>query len=252
MHCALAGALALAWSIVLVATAQAAAPDYAREQRWAQEIVPAILVGDPIRLKLSSGREFLAIYTPAAKERAGVITVHGLGLHPDWGLVNTLRSKLPEAGYATLSVQMPVLAAEARPEDYAATFPEASERLLAAVAFLHSRGHHGIAIVAHSMGARMSNHFLADMPRSGISAWASLGMSGDFHAPERLQLPVLDLYGERDLPAVLAAAPRRAQVLRKLPGSSQVQVSGADHFFTDREAQMLQGVQRFLDRSFDR
>ena len=243
--------LASLW-LCSAALAQAAEPDYAREQRWAQEITPAILVGDPVKLKLSSGREFLAVYAPAAKARAGVIVVHGLGLHPDWGLVNTLRSKLPEAGYATLSVQMPVLAAEARPEDYAGTFPEATERLRAAVAFLQSRGHDAVAIVAHSMGARMSNHFLADTPRSGISAWVSLGLSGEFHRPERLQLPVLDLYGERDLPAVLAAAPRRAEILRELPASSQVQMSGADHFYRDREAQMVQSVQRFLDRSFGR
>jgi pimeloyl-ACP methyl ester carboxylesterase len=247
-----ATALALACVLFLPALACATEPDYARERRWAQEITPAILVGDPLELTLPSGRTFLTIYAAPPKARAAVIVVHGLGLHPDWGLVNTLRSRLPDAGYATLSVQMPVLAAEARPEDYAGTFPEATERLRAAVAFLQSRRHHAVAIVAHSMGARMSNHFLADTPRSGITAWASLGLSGEFHQPERLQLPVLDLYGERDLPAVLAAAPRRAEIVRRLPASSQVQVSGADHYYQDREAQMLQWVRRFLDRSVGR
>jgi hypothetical protein len=29
--------------------------DYAREQRWADEITPAILVGDPVYLELKSG-----------------------------------------------------------------------------------------------------------------------------------------------------------------------------------------------------
>ncbi len=88
--------------------------DYAREKRWADEITPAIIVGDPVYLELKSGHKFLAIYTPNAKARSGVIVVHGIGVNPDWGLINPLRSQLAEQGYATLSVQMPVLAAVAR------------------------------------------------------------------------------------------------------------------------------------------
>lgn len=227
-------------------------PDYARERRWAQEIVPAIVVGQPVELALASGREFLAIHTEAPKARAAVIVVHGMGLHPDWGLVQRLRGALPEAGYATLSVQMPVLAASARPEDYPPTFAQATERLRAAEAWLRSRGHRAIAVVAHSLGARMSNHYLVATPRPQIAAWVAIGMSGELTQPERLALPVLDLYGERDLPAVLSAAPRRAEALRRLPASSQVQVSGADHFFIDHEQQLIQWVRRFLDRVISR
>jgi pimeloyl-ACP methyl ester carboxylesterase len=245
-----AAALALAFvGLAGAASALAAEADYAREQRWAQEITPAILVGEPLYLKLASGREFLAIYTGSPKPRAAVVVVHGLGLHPDWGLVNALRSQLPDAGYATLSVQMPVLAADAPPQDYAVTFPEAAERLRAAVGFLQARGHDAIAIVAHSLGARMSNQFLIDTPRPKVLAWVSIGLSGEFSAPERIGIPTLDLYAERDLPAVLAGAPKRSNVLSRLPASAQVQVSGADHFFTDHQAQMLQWVRRFLDRS---
>ena len=55
--------------------------------------------------------------------------MHGIGVHPDWDLINTLRSALVDHGYTTLSVQMPVLAAEASTEDYRSTFDEAAERL---------------------------------------------------------------------------------------------------------------------------
>jgi pimeloyl-ACP methyl ester carboxylesterase len=239
---------AILWlGCALLARAQNA--DYAREQRWAQEIIPAIVVGEPVQLKLASGRTFLAIHTPAAKARAGVIVVHGMGLHPDWGLVNVLRTALPDAGYATLSVQMPVLGAQARPDDYPPTFAEASERLRVAVAWLRQQGHASIAIVAHSLGARMSNRFLIETPRPGIAAFVAIGLSGGLALPDRLNLPVLDLHGEHDLPAVLGAAESRAQALRQLPGSSQVRVSGADHFFTDREEPLVHWVRRFLDRT---
>jgi pimeloyl-ACP methyl ester carboxylesterase len=243
--------LLAATAFVLFSTSWALAQtaDYAREQRWAQEITPAILVGEPVTLALASGRTFLAIHTGVAKPRAALIVVHGMGVHPDWGLINALRSALPEVGYATLSIQMPVLAADARPEDYPATFPEATQRLRAAVAWLRARGHRTIAIVAHSLGARMSNEFLVSTPPPEISAWVAIGLSGELTQSERLRLPVLDLHGSRDLPAVLAGAAGRAETLRGIPASSQVQVSGANHFFNDHENQLLQWVRRFLDRT---
>src|SRR5690242_13130361 len=121
---------ALGWMLLVPALCFGQA-DYAREQRWAEEITPAIVVGDPLYLATGNGRKFLTIYTPRAHPPAGVIVVHGLGLHPDWGLNNALRSALAEGGYATLSVQMPVLAADARREDYPALLPEAADRLAA-------------------------------------------------------------------------------------------------------------------------
>jgi pimeloyl-ACP methyl ester carboxylesterase len=228
--------------------------DYAREQRWAQEITPAILVGEPVYLSLASGHKFLAIYENPAKPKAAVIVVHGAGVHPDWGLINILRSKLPESGYATLSVQMPVLAADAKAEQYPPTFPEASERLRVAVEFLRTKGHKRIAIAAHSLGASMSNHFLVNDPKPGIAAWASLGIvgNGEFEQPQRLAIPILDLYGERDYPQVLAAADARAAVLRRIKGSAQIQIEGADHFFNGKETEMVRWVKEFLDRVLTR
>jgi hypothetical protein len=58
----------------LTAFAQA---DYAREQRWADEITPAILVGDPVQLAIPGGRKFLGIYAPNSKAQTGVVVVHG-------------------------------------------------------------------------------------------------------------------------------------------------------------------------------
>src|SRR5262245_29765789 len=141
------------WLVPAQALMQA---DYAREQRWANEVTPAIVVGDAVWLELNSGRKFLAIWAPNAKAPAGVILVHGRGAHPDARLISPLRIQLPERGYATLSVQMPVLGAEASSEEYPPLFPEAAERLRAAVAFLRAKGLKKIAVVSHSMGSRMA------------------------------------------------------------------------------------------------
>lgn len=233
---------------VLLAPAFALAQaDYAREKRWADEITPAIVVGDPVHLQLKSGWRFLALWTPNAKATAGVILVHGLGLHPDWGLNNRLRTSLAEQGYATLSVQMPVLAAEAKADQYPPLFPEAAERLAAAVAYLRGKGMKRVAIVSHSMGARMANHFLIHTGEARVDAWVAIGILGEYAAPASFKAPVLDLYGEKDFPSVLANAEKRAAAIKTVRGSGQVQVAGADHFFGGMENELVRQVRLFLD-----
>ena len=245
-------AMALWCLAATFAAAQPAAPDYAREKRWADEITPAILVGDPVYLALQSGHRFLAIHAPAEKARAGVIVVHGMGVHPDWNLINVLRSQLSGQGYATLSVQMPVLASDAKGESYPALFPDAAERLRAAVGFLRDKGHRKIAIVSHSMGARMVNHFIAAGGTAGgtsdIDAWVAVGIStGEYLQPQAFKAPVLDIYGEKDFPVVLQNAAKRADAIRRIRGSGQVSVAGADHYFNGTEAELTRHVKRFLD-----
>lgn len=239
--------LALAWLCVTPASALAQA-DYAREQRWADEISPAIVVGDPVYLGGRSSRRFLAIWAPNPKAIAGVIVVHGLGLHPDWGLNGTLRSRLAEQGYSTLSVQMPVLAADAKGDRYPPLFPEAAERLTVAIAFLRKQGVKKIAIVSHSMGSRMTNYFLNQAPAAAIDAWVAIGLSGEFTEPATFKVPVLDLYGGEDFPAVMNSAEKRAAAIRNIRGSGQLQVAGADHFFAGKEGDLVGQVRLFLDR----
>jgi pimeloyl-ACP methyl ester carboxylesterase len=243
MHRWLAVGLAL---FSLVCFAQA---DYAREQRWADEITPAILVGDTVPLTLKDGRKFLGIYAPNAKARAGVVLVHGLGMHPDWSVVHPLRSQLAEQDYATLSVQMPVMAAGVPGEQYAPLFPEAAARIAAAVKFLRDKGLQKIVIVSHSYGARMTNVLLNQPDAPAISAWVAIGIMGEYSQPATFKAPVLDLYGEHDFPGVLELAARRADAIRKVRGSAQIRVTGADHFFYGMDNELVRNVKLFLDRT---
>ncbi len=239
----------LAAVLLLVANAACfAQADYAREKRWANEITPGLVVGDAVYLAQKSGHKFLALYTAAAQPRAAVIIVHGLGRHPDWALIGTLRSELSDQGYTTLSVQMPVLAADAKADAYPPLFPDATERLHAAVAFLKAKGNRKIAIASHSLGSPMSNFFLISTPDHGVAAWVSIGVvPSKFTEPDKLRLPVLDIYGERDFPEVLQQTEARAAVLKTLKGSAQIEVAGADHYFTGRESELARQIKQFLD-----
>jgi pimeloyl-ACP methyl ester carboxylesterase len=247
----LAGKRIGAWTLIAWFAASPAwgAADYAREKKWADEILPGIVVGEPVTLTDAGGRRFLGLYTEVKSAKGAVVVVHGMGVHPDWGLVGVLRSQLADAGYTTLSVQMPVLAAEAKPEEYEKVFPEAAERLAAAVAYLKTKGYRKIALVSHSLGARMSGYYLANHADPPVAAWVAIGHSGRFKEPQNLKIPVLDLYGEADFPQVLEAASRRAAALKRLPGSAQVAVQGADHFFNGQEDALVAQVRAFLDRA---
>jgi pimeloyl-ACP methyl ester carboxylesterase len=221
--------------------------DYAREERWAQEIVPAVVVGEPVYLVTPSRPRVLALYTEVANARGGVIVVHGIGVHPDWGLNGGLRTGLADARFTTLSVQMPVLAADAPRDAYAALFPEAGERLGAAIAFLHARGVDRIAIVAHSMGAVMADAYLATPATAKIDAFVPIGMQIEFTVPPRE--PVLDVVAENDLPQVRDSLPKRAPKLLRDSCSKQIVIAGADHYMENRQRELAAAIAPFLQRA---
>ena len=227
------------------------AADYAREARLAQEIVPAIVVGDAVYLATARQPRVLALYTDAASPaiaKAAVIVVHGVGVHPDWALINGLRTGLAEAGMSTLSVQMPVLSADAPREQYATLFPEANGRLAAAVAYLRERGMERMAIVSHSMGASMADAYLSFPSAVRLVAWVPVGMLNAFGS--RPAMPVLDVIAERDFAQVLDVAPKRAATLPRDACSKQLVIAGTDHYMENRQKELVAAIVPFLVLAF--
>lgn len=219
------------------------ASDYVREKKWADEVLPNVVVGDPVYLSQANGHKALGIFSVAPNANVGVVVAHGIGVHPDHGIIGVLRQRLVDFGFTTLSVQMPILAVDADPSAYVATFPEAAERLRLAVAFLKGKRIGRIVLVTHSLNSRMAYAYMKTNPAE-VKAWASLGMSSPGY--EGVRAPVLDLYGGRDLPQVVAGARSRLGSMDGAPHSRQVVVPSADHFFADREEEMLIVLREFL------
>lgn len=89
----------------------------------------------------------------------------------------------------------------------------------------------------------MTNVYLAARPDPSVKAWASLGLpQGEYKA---LSLPVMDLYGENDLPPVLENAASRKNSL-SVSSSRQVVIPRADHFYAGHETEMVNMVAIFL------
>lgn len=245
----------------LATMAGAVASDTDKEQRWADQIVDALLVGEAEWLE-ADGHKFLAIFTEeqSGAPKGGVIVLHGIGVHPDWSdVIYPLRTELPNHGWATLSIQMPILPNEAEVRDYIPLIVEAEPRIQAARAFMQARGIEPVAIVAHSLGAAMASATLAKQGDLGLRGFVAIGMSGSDLDPQldttahvtRLKLPILDLYGSRDLDSVLNAVQPRAAAMRKAGHERfrQIEVEGADHFFIGLEDELVRRVRGWLEQN---
>lgn len=237
-----------------------AASDLAREQRIAAEIEEGILVGEPVMLQ-AGGREFFAIYAEEESSyvKGAAIILHGRGAHPDWTeVIQPLRSELPSHGWRTLSIQLPVASAEAPPRAYRDLIPEAAPRIAAAVDYLKKMEVENIVIISHSLGARMAVESLAASQSAGVRALVAIGLGADkedkeggtLGALQKLQLPLLDIYGSQDLPGVLDTIQERAMAARKAnnKGYRQTRVEGADHFFRGLDETLISVIRSWLGK----
>jgi pimeloyl-ACP methyl ester carboxylesterase len=239
-----------------------AGSDKAKEKRWSEQIIDALVIGEPVWLEAGADR-FLGIYSEFTSDRqkGGVIVVHGIGVHPDWpDIINPLRSELPDAGWSTLSIQMPILANDAEYEAYAALMPEVGPRLGKAIEFFEAKGEKNIAIVAHSMGSTMAASYLAsaDAGVSEVTGFVAIGMSARGNAPKqmdnlaflaKIKTPMLDLYGSQDLKTVLESTTARKQAIARAGNQEyrQDEVPGANHFFQGHNAKLVRLVRGWLD-----
>ena len=226
-----------------------AAPDYERERRWSDDIIPGLVIGEPVHLNQENGHRFLTIYSETENTDIGIIVVHGMGLHPDYGLINILRQSLYDSEFTTLSIQMPILASTASYKEYPALFPDAVERLSLSVAFLKKNGYKKIVIVSHSNGSRMSREYMIQ-DNTDVDAWVALSLTQGDHFKD-VSAPVLDIYAENDLTHVLDSSQIRQESMTH-SASQQFSIADADHFFLNKENDVLKHILNFLDQNFPR
>ena len=233
-----------------ILAAPATGPDYEREQRWADQTLAGLVVGDAVLIEQKNGHKFLGLYTQADASRGAVVVAHGRGWAPDHELYGQLRMLLADSGYTTLSIQMPVLDGTAKLGDYLPVFPDAGERLALAADWLHERGHKSVGIVSHSIGASMANHYLVRTPDHKINAWVFISIINGLDDMFRIQIPVLDIFGSEDWSVTRLGADERLKQIVRIEGSQQVIVADAEHFFEGQEDALISAIVAFLDGAF--
>lgn len=152
---------------------------------------------------------------------------------------------------------MPVLSQSATYSDYVPLFTNADKRIDAAITFLKNRGTSRIILAAHSCGAYMAMHWLTTQGSKQIAAFIGMGMgvtdqsrkmSGTFPF-DKINVPVLDIYGEKEFPQVIETAPERQALMKKggNPASKQMVLPEANHFFTNKGDELTAVVGNWLN-----
>lgn len=239
----------------------ASASDIAREKRLADQIIDAIFDGDPVYITDKTHHSFLGIYMPSENNHVNgaAIIMHGRGMHPDWkDVTQPLRTALPEHGWHTLSIQMPVLNKSAKYYDYVDIFSEAGPRIDAAIEFLHKKSINNIVLIAHSCSIHMSMNWLANSNKKNIAAYIGIGMGAtDYKQPMKqvlplseLRMPVLDIFGSADYPAVKKMAKRRLKAMQQAghAKSDQIMVTNSDHYHQGNNDQLIKDISLWLSK----
>jgi len=239
-----------------------AASDQEKEKRWAEQINDGLVEGETCQLK-AGDTAFMGIFTEADDGPTGraVIIVHGMGVHPDWAdVIHPLRTGLIRHGWSTLSIQMPILPNDATLKDYLPLFDDVAPRIDAAIAMLKERDNKTIVLIGHSLGATMSAWYLAGKGKRALQGFVMIGASSseidektnNVLSLGKITLPILDIYGSRDLDSVLATADARRKAARKARNKNyrQTEVEGADHFFTGMQDTLVRQVYGWLKSRF--
>lgn len=244
---------------LLLLSTQSLAYNRTFEERISRQLAETQAKGDEVWLR-SGNTEFLSLYRDytTAQPQGAIILLHGMGGHADWpDVIRPLRMALPRLGWATLSLQMPVLSPTENIADYGKTQAEAMRRLKAAVQQLRDWRYLNIIVIGHSFGAATAVQALAGKELAEVKAFIGISMQAQAFLNPRLKLlkeleslsiPVLDIYASRDMPGVMSEVDDRRLAARKNGNQAYTQhmLDGADHYFTGFNEVLLKRIQGWL------
>jgi pimeloyl-ACP methyl ester carboxylesterase len=234
--------------------------DGERESQIAQKLVEETVIGKIVWCKTGEN-SFLTLFTgqPAHQAQGAAIILHGMGAHPDWpDVIAPIRLTLPDRGWSTLSIQLPVLDPEIPVAAYGETVKEAGQRIRAAVKLLRDMEFRNIVIIGHSFGAATAASYIAENKGDGILAFVSIGVrSQKFLNPtldlmdqiEKINIPVLDVYGSRDFDDIVRSAADRRLAASKNGNHAyrQIEIRDADHNFIGLESALINLIGDWLE-----
>lgn len=260
------GRLILVFSLLLFLSPGIPASNTAEETRILAEIRDQLIQGEIVELE-ASGKQFIGVYQKSAlpDTLGSVLILHDLNQNPDSpAVIRPLRNRLTKSGWNTLSLQMPVPSMDSNgnlfPEleaVYPALATETAARINAAANFFEERENTNLAIVAHGLGANMAISYLSGDSAKKFQTLVAISMNHNQPANfaeslARLKLPAIDIYGSRDIKAIVAGAAARKQAITVEAENSyfrQSMIEGADHYYSGLEPELLSTVRAWLKKT---
>ena len=216
-------------SLLGIITMLSCSPIYAsnlwKENKIAQQIQKFTDDKEIVWLETDNHQPTLALYKePAITDIKGAaIILHDIGHQPNWvQVIAPLRMQLPQNGWHTLSLQMPIpdrLWRFNTPEDiYSASI----DRLQSAITHLQTKNIENLTLIAQGDSAALAAHYLSSTQHP-FSAFVAISITHNADANDwrnisqsmkSLNLATLDIYAEHDKPNVLLSIPMRLAAAR--------------------------------------
>lgn len=199
-----------------------------------RQLRPLVKAGSLQWLETGNEKWLALVETETTGSPEGVvILLHDSGQHlGSPGVTAQLRQTLPQYGWTTVSLYNPIMHGNALTSANAADALKATQSALhAAIQSLSGKVSGNWVLLGYGSGATLAAAALAADPGPvrGLVA-VSLASSGEpdpvRYTPAHLQkiaLPILDIYGDRDQNAVLASAPARAAAAKQPTTTAQKQ-----------------------------
>jgi pimeloyl-ACP methyl ester carboxylesterase len=236
--------------------------DSNREKLISDKLAEEVQQGEVLWLD-AKGEKFLALLIKQTNDKAqgAVIILHGMGGHADWPqTISPVRKALPEHGWTTLSIQLPVIAPKNQVEDYGKTLERAAERIKAAIRLLHKHKFRNIVAIGHSFGAASVLSYLEKEKEQEIISLVAIGLQDyAFLKPpidllgliKKSKIPVLDIYGSRDFKEAIDQAADRRLAAKKGDNRKydQIEIEGADHYFTKLEEVLIKRIRGWMNKA---
>lgn len=189
------------------------------------------------------------------EKNQAILYLHGRGRSPNsYNLAHPLRTQMSE-DFNTYNIQLPVLEKGSTYNDYINIFYDSDQRIRSALDYILGNNSK-IIIIANSCGVHMLMSFIDnyDLPPE-VTSIIQIG-SGAVDKGQKIlaeypyykiNVPILDLYGQYDFNLVLKESSKREKLIKKISEkSSQFKINGSNHYHDDNADKVIQIVKKWL------
>ncbi len=250
----------LFYLLMNVPNIQADSLDYNWEKRISNGIIDKVDASESLWLE-TVDNSFLALFNlhKEGEVKDAAIILHSIGGHADWPeVVSPLRNILPEFGWATFSIQLPMISPENNIEEYGNTFQETNQRIISSIKELQRRGFSRIVIIGYGFGGLSSLVFLGNESSKHIDALVLISLQDYIYIKplinllrliEKIKIPTLDIFGSLDFKEGVESSPDRRLAAKKSGNNlySQIKIEGADHTFSNMENNLIKNIIDWLE-----